>query len=179
VSAQAGLFTVEQYEQIPDPPGGRYELRHGELVVREWPIRPHKDLQRRLRGMLEKAARQTGYVADTDYPYRPLPENELWGADVVCLKESRERTPDNWLMGSPELVIEVRSPEDGKYELYDRAMTTLAGEGAVEFWVIDPKSSSATVYSKTGGIHAYSAPMAVPLAMFGGSIDLGALFAME
>lgn len=81
-------------------------------------------------------------------------------------------------MGSPELVIEVNLASM-KHELYDRAMTTLAGEGAIEFWVIDPKTSSTTVYSKTSGIHAYRAPMAVPLAMFESGIDLGALFAME
>lgn len=82
-------------------------------------------------------------------------------------------------MGSPELVIEVKSPSNTKRKLHDKAMTTLAGEGSVVFRVIDPKTSSATVYSKTSGIHAYRAPAAAPLAMFGGGIDLGALFAME
>jgi len=42
-------------------------------------------------------------------------------------------------MGSPELVIEVKSPSNTKDELHDRAMTTLAGDGAVEFWIVDPK----------------------------------------
>lgn len=129
--------------------------------------------------MLEPLAEPQGHIFDSEYPYRPLPENEVWGADVVCVKELRHQSTEKWLMGSPELVIEVKSPSNTKRKLHDRAMTTLAGEGAVEFWVIDPKTSSATVYSKASGIHAYRAPAAVPLAMFGGSIDLGALFAME
>lgn len=166
------LFTVEEYEQIPDPPGGRYQLHHGELVFVTWPAIQHKILQRRLREMLEPLAKPKGYVVDTEYPYRPLPENEVWSADVICLEKSREDSKKKCLMGSPELVIEVRSPSNTKRKLHDKAMTTLAGEGAAEFWVIDPKTASATVYSKTSGIHAYPAPAAVPIAMFGGSIDL-------
>lgn len=181
VSAQPipKLFTVEEYEQIPDPPGGHFELHHGELVFVTYPVRQHKALQRYVRKMLEPLAEPQGYIVETEYPYRPLPENEVWGADVVCLRKSRDDTVEKWLIGSPELVIEVKSPSNTKRKLSDRAMTTLAGEGAVEFWVIDPKTSSATVYSKATGIHAYRAPASVPLAMFGGSIDLGALFAME
>jgi len=29
------LITLDQYEQIPDPPGGRYGLQHGELAFVE------------------------------------------------------------------------------------------------------------------------------------------------
>lgn len=48
VSAQPipKLFTVEEYEQIPDPPGGHYELHHEELVFETFSVRQHKDLQR-------------------------------------------------------------------------------------------------------------------------------------
>jgi Uma2 family endonuclease len=38
---------------------------------------------------------------------------------------SRDRLSD-WLEGSPELVIEVRSPSNTKAKLHDKAMTTFA-----------------------------------------------------
>ncbi len=179
VSAQSipKLFTVEEYEQIPDPPGGRYELHHGELVFVTYPVRQHKFLQRLLRELLDPMARPKGFLVDTEYPYRPLPENEVWGADVACLQKSRDDSVDQWLMGSPELVIEVKSPSNTKHELYDRAMTTLAGEGAVEFWILDARTESITVYSKTAGVRAYSAPESVPVPLLGGAIDLAPLFA--
>ena len=179
VSAQSipKLFTVEEYEQIPDPPGGHYELHHGELVFVTYAVRQHKALQRWLRKMLEPLAEPKGYVVDTEYPYRPLPENEVWAADVACVKQSRDDSTEKWLMGSPELVIEVKSPSNTKPELHDRAMTTLAGEGAVEFWVVDAKTASVTVYSKATGVHIYRTPAAVPLPILEGSIDLEALFA--
>jgi hypothetical protein len=31
------LLTVEEFNRIPDPPGGRYELRHGEAVFVSYP----------------------------------------------------------------------------------------------------------------------------------------------
>lgn len=97
-----------------------------------YPVRQHKDLQRRLRKLLEPMAEPRGFIVDTEYPYRPLPENEVWGADVACVSESRDQVA-KWLEGSPELVIEVRSPSNTKAELHDKAMTTLAGAGSIEF----------------------------------------------
>ena len=66
-------LTVEEYEKIPDPPGGRYELHHGELVFVTYPVHQHKALQRRLRKLLEPMAEPRGFIVDTEYPYRPLP----------------------------------------------------------------------------------------------------------
>jgi hypothetical protein len=82
-------FTVEEYERVPDPPGGRYELHHGELAFPTIPARPHKVLQRRPRKIPEPAAEPHGFLVDTGYPY--LPESEVRGADVPCLR----------LLGSP------------------------------------------------------------------------------
>jgi Uma2 family endonuclease len=179
VSAQSlpRLFTVDEYEQIPDPPGGHYELHHGELVFVTYPVRQHKVLQRRLRKMLEPLVEPHGYLVDTEYPYRPLPENEVWAADVACVKQSRDSLAEKWLVGSPELVIEVKSPSNSKHELYDKAMTTLAGAGAAEFWIADAVTGSITVYSKTAGVHVYRASGLVPLPVFEGGIEIEKLFA--
>jgi Uma2 family endonuclease len=171
------LLTVEEYERIPDPPGGHYELRHGELAFVTYPVLQHKLLQRRLRKILEAAAEPRGFAVDTEYPYRPLPESEVWGADVVCLAQAREDSVEKWLIGSPELTIEVKSPSNTKHELHDRAMTTLAGEGVVEFWIVDAGTASIAVYSKTAGVHLYRAPAIVPVPLLEASIDLDLLFA--
>jgi len=178
VSAQTvpKLLSADEYERTPDPPGGRYELHHGELAFVTYPVRQHKDLQRRLRKMLEVMAEPRGFLVDTDYPYRPLPEGEVWGADVACVAQSRDESTEKWLVGSPELVIEVKSPSNTKHELHDKAMTTLAGEGALEFWIVDSKTASVTAYSKTAGVHLYRAPETVPVPLVEGSIPLEQLF---
>jgi Uma2 family endonuclease len=170
------LLTVEEYEQIPDPPGGRNELHHGELIFVAYPVWQHKTLQRILRKLLEPMAEPRGFVVDTEYPYRPFPENEVWGADVACVSGPRDRVT-KWMNGSPELVIEVRSPSNTKAELHDKAMTTLAGEGAVEFWIVDAQTRSVTVYSASKGMQVYQGDATVPVALFESQIYLNDLFA--
>jgi Uma2 family endonuclease len=170
------LFTVAEYDLIPDPPGGRYELHHGELVFTPWPERLYYDLRYRLRKLLEPTAEAAGFLADTSYPYRPLPENELWGAHVACVRQSRHASTDLWLMGSPELVIEVSSILDP--ELNDKAMTTLGGDGAVEFWIVDPHTTAVKVYSRTSGVQIHREG-AVPNPLFDCPITLETLFAED
>jgi Uma2 family endonuclease len=171
------LLTVEEFERIPDPPGGRYELRHGEAVFVSFPERKHKELQRRLRKLLEQfaAAVNAQGVVDTEFPYRPLPQHELWGGDVAWCSQSRYDQIDKWLEGSPELVIEVKSPSNTKAELQDKAMTTLAG-GAVEFWIVDYEKRIVTVYNSRSGMHVYTTQDAAPVPMFAARIDVDQLF---
>ena len=167
---------VEEYARIDNPPGGHYELHHGELVFVTYPVWQHKALQRHLRKLLEAMAEPRGYVVDTEYPYRPLPENEVWGADVACVNGTRDRV-EQWLSGSPELVIEVKSPSNTKAELHDKAMTALAGAGAREVWIVDPKSRTVTVYSCASGMHVYGDGAAIPVELFAGSLEVSQIFA--
>ena len=170
------LLTVEEYERIPDPPGGRYELHHGEAVFVTYPVWQHKVLQRRLRKLLESMAEPQGFVVDSEYPYRPLPENEVWGADVACVRESRDRVA-KWLEGSPEFVIEVQSASNTKAELHDKAMTTLAGAGSSEFWIVDPAARTVTVYTASSGMRLYHGDSMVPVPMLEGHVSVGDSFA--
>ena len=165
-------LTVEEYERIQDPPGGRYELHHGELAFVTYPVCRHKDLQRGLRKLLESQVEAKGYVVGTEYPYRPLPENEVWGADVACVQAARHRASEKWLKRSPELVIEVKSPSNTKLELHDKAMTTLAGEGSCEFWIVDPDAGTVTVHSRCGtSLYGRGQSVAVPIAPASLSVD--------
>jgi Uma2 family endonuclease len=126
--------------------------------------------------MLEPMAEPRGCIVDTEYPYRPLPENEVWGADIAAVSEERHRAQAKWLNGSPELVIKVNSPSNSKAELNDKAMTTLNGAGAVEFWIVDAKSHSVTVYARNG-VSVYREGETLPVPIFGGRIAIDKLFA--
>lgn len=169
-------ISVEEFERIPDPPGGRYELHHGDLVFVTFPVRRHKDLQRRLRKLLERMAEPVGYIVDMEYPYQPLPQNEVWGADIACISGARHAAVTSWLAGSPELVIEVKSPSNKKEDLHDKAMTTLAGGGALEFWILDPDSRSVTVHRKASGRSVYAGDSIVPVSLFAEQLRLADIF---
>lgn len=171
------LLTIEDLEAIPDPPGGRYELHHGEAVFVSFPDKKHKELQRRLRKLLEEfvATAKAQGVVDTEFPYRPFPEHELWGADVAWCSQARYDRVERWLEGSPELVIEVKSPSNTKQELHDRAMTAIAG-GAQEFWIVDLDKQVVVVYERSSGMSQYSTGQAVPVSMFDARIKVDQLF---
>jgi len=126
--------------------------------------------------MLEALPGAERYVVDTEFPYRPFAENEVWGADVACVSGARYDATDKWLEGSPELVIEVKSPSHTRAEMHDKAMTTLAGAGAVEFWIVDAETRTVLVHRKSSGMRVYGAEEAAPLAMFGSRIVLSELF---
>ena len=148
-------ITVAEWARVPDPPGGWYELHHGELVFVTRPVRKHWDLQRRLQKLLEPACEDAGYLVGTEYAYRPFRDYEVWTADVAVIRKDRHEAVDEWLLGSPELVIEVKSPSNSHREMLDKAMTTLAGEGAVEFWIVDPESRTITVHSRLAEMRVY------------------------
>jgi hypothetical protein len=78
------LMTVAEYEKIPDPPGGRYALYHGELLEVAFAKSPHVRAQWQIGHLLNAAAGPSGVVKE-EMPYRPLPEYECWGADVAYL----------------------------------------------------------------------------------------------
>ena len=167
--------TVAEWEKIPNPPDGHYELHHGEIVLVTRPVRRHWDLQRRLERLLAAVYEPARYVVGVEYPYRPLPENEIWGADVACIARERHEAVEKWLLGSPEFVIEVKSPSNTKTELNDKAMTTLAGHGAVEFWIVDPETQSVTVHRKSG-MAVYRAQQDIPLSGTDSSLSVDAIF---
>jgi hypothetical protein len=61
--------------------------------------------------------------------------------------------------------------------MHDKAMTTLAGEGAVEFWIVEPATKTVTVHSTLRGMRVYGEDSAVPVPLFDASVDLSQLLA--
>jgi hypothetical protein len=107
-------MTVAESQQIPNPPGGVYELYHGELVEVRYPKYPLVRAQGQLRGLLEAAAGTAG-VAEKEN--RPLPEHDCWSADVVAvLQEKRQICMGNgsrefWTVNTDLRKVEVSTPD--------------------------------------------------------------------
>ena len=142
------LVTFEEYEKIPNPPGGVYELRHGERFTETYPKNPHIQVQWQLRQLLQAAAGDAGRVY-TEFPYRPLPQYECWGADVAYVNNPRWRAIEDWLMGAPELVVEVRSPSNTKSEIAEKRKLCLEN-GSCEFWAVDTETRQVEVFTPDG-----------------------------
>ena len=145
MGATTGLLTVEEFLRVPDPKEGHNELHHGELVIVPPPKWGHQRLQDGV-SMLLKSVAGEGYVVRVEMGFQPAPEYEMWVADVGCV--SRERADatgdDEYLMGAPELVVEVLSPSNTVDEINDR-MSTCMANGCRSFWTVDGKRQRVSV----------------------------------
>jgi Uma2 family endonuclease len=133
------LLSVEEFLKLPDPPEGHIELHHGEVVVMPPPKRGHQRIQDRIMMLLKQLTGGRG-VVQMEMGFRPTPEHELWQADVACISVERDAATgdDEYLMGAPELVVEVLSPSNTMDEILERQEICLAN-GCVSFWTVDPK----------------------------------------
>ena len=159
------LLTVEAYAKIPDPPGGRYELHHGELVFVSYPTNEHRYIQTQILLILTRTC--MGWFVTVEFAFRPLPEYEVWAADVAMVPKQRFRASPRkgWLEGSPDLVIEVLSPSNTQLELNDRERICFQG-GCREFWIVDPRLQIIRVSSPDGGVNTYRIGDEIPLDRF-------------
>ncbi len=169
------LMTFAEFEQIPNPPGARYELQHGELVKVAPPKFGHLRIQHRLRDLLQQAAAGAG-LAYTEAGFRPMPENECRIADVAFARTSLWDKVDlnGYFMGVPELVIEVLSPSNTASEMLDKELICLEN-GAREFWVVDPERRLVKVSSPDARTVAYKLGREIPL-FFGGKLSVDSIF---
>ena len=173
------LMTVDQFRTLEEPPGAYYELRHGEVCEVTRPKYGHRRIQRFLRDRLNTLAAGRG-IADTELPFRPLPEHELWVADVSYVSAEREAAArsEEDVQGSPDLMIEVPSPSNIKREIRSRAAFCLS-TGSLEIWVVDPANRTVTVYT-TGNVQVYGMGGTVPVDRFlpeAAGIEVGDIFA--
>lgn len=161
-------MTVAKFRELPETGEYTYELLYGEAVTTPRPDASHTKMQSRLRRLLEPKLKAFGEVA-TGMRYRSLAEYDLRAADVSALSRSRWDAidPDNDLHGAPELVVQVKSPDNTPRQLQERAARCLSS-GALEFWVVDAESKSVSVVRSDGVVIVFAAGSAIPLASFGG-----------
>jgi Uma2 family endonuclease len=176
--APAQLMTVAEFRKLPKDAGPVYhELRHGEVVPVTRPKFKHFRIQKQLEQLLEPLAENRGVVA-MELAFRPLPEHELWVADVVYLSKERWRSidPEDNLAGAPELVIEVLSPSNTAAEIYDKEKLCLEN-GAKQFWVVDPDRRQVKVSTPDGHTITYQSGQEIPLPLFSAEVAVDAIFA--
>lgn len=170
-------ITFAEFEQLPNPQFGRYELRRGEPVIVAQPKLKHSAVQRRLRRLLEAAAGEIGIV-DSEFGFRPLPEHEFRIADVVFIFQARWQKIDlnGYFEGAPELVAEILSPSNTKAEMLDKKKLCLEN-GAQEFWVVDIDHRQVEISTPDGRTITYTSGQQIPLFLAAGAnLNVDAIF---
>jgi Uma2 family endonuclease len=126
--------------------------------------------------VLERILDET-WVVEREVPFRPLPEYEVWTADVAVLGPDKARAAQStWLAGVPELVIEVLSPSNTALEMEDRRDICL-GNGGRQFWVVSAQRKTINVSTPDGKTITHRVGDEIDLAEFGGgTLHLTELF---
>jgi Uma2 family endonuclease len=170
------LMTVDEYCELPEREDVIQELHWGQVVHLTHPKMKHTRLQYRLVELLRPLAAGLGMVA-AEVPFRALPEYDVRGADVAFVSRERwNKTGENdYLQGSPELVIEVLSPSNTKAEMREKAALYLS-TGCVEFWVVDPKGRTVSVTRRNGQNAAFGSGARIHLDMLGSDIAVDEIF---
>jgi Uma2 family endonuclease len=161
-------MTVEEFSKLPKDQGPVYhELRHGELVPVTRPKLKHHFIQSWLRDQFKTMAPPGSFV-EYVVAFRPLPEHELWVADVAYLSAERFRQadPEDYIRGAPDLVIEVLSPSNTAAEIYEKEKLCLEN-GTREFWAVDPDRRQVKVSTPDGLTQTWRSGQEIPLPLFG------------
>src|SRR5262249_26970873 len=129
-------MTFAEFEKLPRKGQAfPYELRNGEVFELSEPTVEHKRAQRRIRQLLEQAARED-WIVESEVAFRGLPDIEYRVADVAAISRSRWDAAVRYFFGAPDLVVEVLSPSNTVSEMRDKAALCLQ-HGSREFWLVD------------------------------------------
>jgi Uma2 family endonuclease len=145
MAVETALVTVEEFVRLEPPRAGHYELHHGEIIHMTAPKWGHQRIQDRIAALLRSAAGDRAYVTK-EMSFRPAPEYEVWEADVglTLMERANEVADDEYLMGAPDLAVEVLSPSNTVDEITEK-MSVCMANGWVSFWIVDPKRKRVSV----------------------------------
>ena len=115
-------------------------------------------------------------VVRVEMAFRPMPDHEVWQADVGCVSLERDNATadDEYLLGSPELVVEVLSPSNTMDEIHGK-MALCMDNGCLSFWIADPKRKTVSVRESNVTKH-YGLSEAISCSLLLGQIQIGKIF---
>jgi len=146
---RSALLTVEDLPWL-EPEEGRSELVAGTLVREPPPSEGHGGIAADVVALLHPFVREhdlgrvfgeTGYVLTRD-------PDTVRGPDVSFVSARRLATAARrgpYLVGAPDLAVEVVSPSDTWREVAEKVADYLAA-GAQAVWVIDPRRQTVTTH---------------------------------
>ncbi len=175
----AGLITIAEYEKIPNPDGGHYQLQDGELIFVPYPRPLHRQIQMAIFIALHRLIGGFGFGC-VELGFRPTPEYNEWAADVAFVARERWQATDKQktMVGAPDLIIEVMSASNTVLDMNRREAVCLAN-GSRQFWLVDPEMQIVRVsISGDNKVLTYRAGDDIDLADFGGGkLSVAEIFA--
>jgi len=142
-------WTDEELEALPKD-GYKYELLDGELIMSPTHAR-HGEVSMRIGGLLLNFAdrNDSGKIYDSSTGFRLAPDL-LLSPDVSFVSKARLKkiliAPDRFLLGAPDLAIEVLSPSERLHQVH-RKLDRFFEHGVRLVWWIDWTKEQVHIYS--------------------------------
>jgi len=172
------LLSIEQFERLPKPDVGSYELDQGELIY----VSPNDLRHNRVRDKLYIPLREFVFrqglgeaTAETLFEFAPgtvgAPDVAFMAADQI-----RNVSPDGVLRLVPRLVVEVLSPSNTPGEMA-RKIQLYKNAGVAAIWILDTAARKAELHTGNS-VHIFSRDdvLSDPQILPGFSIVLSSLF---
>ena len=150
-TSTTALMTAEELMKLPTGMGLRYELINGELITMAASELPHGRVTMRIsvplgqfiwdHGLGEIFAAESGYKLTSNPDTVQAPDFSFITKERMA--EIGERP--GFLPGSPDLVVEVLSPDDRPSYVKQKTLRWLE-HGAKQVWIVNPKKSTVTIY---------------------------------
>jgi Uma2 family endonuclease len=180
MSVAATLLTADELDQFPND-GKRREIIGGELYVSPAPARTHQELSMRLSYLLYEAIDLTGtgkaFAAPVDVRFSATDQVQ---PDLLAIRKDRLSTYQGHIVqGHPDIVVEILSPSTSRYDEIEKKRL-YASAGVPEYWIVDPKPQTLTIFRLTDSGYIVVEPensLLRSTAITDFTIDPAALFA--
>jgi len=144
-------LTYDDLAAFEENDGNRYEIFGGVLTVSASPAERHSRVSTQLLVALANYIHQhkLGAVYHAPVDVR-LTDFDIVVPDLIFLREERRHiySGRKVVEGAPDLIVEVLSPSTRSRDLTVK-MDLYARTGVREYWIVDPETSSISVYSRT------------------------------
>lgn len=152
----AKKFTYQDYLELPEEPGYRFEVLEGVLVKEPSPNVMHQRVSRRLQRILE------------DYFWKADPEGEIFDAPLdVTFHEITVVQPDLFYVsgeqknlvkemridGPPKLVVEILSPSTSRKDRLQK-LRIYQSVQVQHYWLVNPAEKTLECFSLRDGTYA-------------------------
>jgi Uma2 family endonuclease len=142
------VTTAEQLYALPDRK--RYELDRGALRVREPPGGVHGRVATRLAHLLHGHVERHDLgtvLVQAGYVLARSPDT-VRGPDLSFVGKARmtaEQVPETFIPGTPDLAVEILSPEDRPGEIDEKVADYLRAR-ARQVWIVDPRHHGIVIH---------------------------------
>ena len=147
-------YTIADIEALPE--GERAELIDGEMFRMDSPTRTHQKL------LIELAIEISLYIKKNKGKCSVLPapfavyikkdKRNYVEPDIIVICDE-DRLEEKGCQGAPDWAIEVASPSSKKMD-YERKVKLYREAGVREYWIVDAKEETVTVYDFEHGKEA-------------------------